>query len=865
MYTHIAYLSTEQKARPVGVRIVEPPPDTRQAVRGHLYAVVEYAGDEPATAQLVERALSVIQRTYYTIKGTQTFVLTEALREGMAQFPTTTEAPNASSPPGLLLMALLGNNLTAVGAGPAVALLTSGSNVDVYPPYVTGADAARKGWETQSALELYRQTIPNGGTVLLAGQRCLQHFTLRELASIVAYVTEENVADVAMALRNQAGADALTGLIAVMAPGEEEPAPLSSPKTVRTPLQRTRRISLPGALSGQRGAHGAVVEHGQPTAQEPLPEGAAEEALDRRAERGVSGQAPQDRAHSSPTNGAVEAAAASLSTGAVVEMAQRTVDRARTFFAGFLPGQMRSQPAVDTEDDRTDELATASSTPSTPSTHRPTGYVASHPAAPALGTVGYAQASDRLSAEPEFRSRSREAAPPERADYRQPDPDAPGHDALDDIADDIDYEDAYEPAVASPDADDREWLDTAPVRLGVPKPAMGRRARLFALVALSILLLTVVTVATVFWTAGRSNVAAADELLARAESSYLSAQQALNVEDKVTARLNLMNAQAFIAEANSVMGTRMERADQLSATVEQQLADLLQVQPLHALAAPLVRFPESAQPQRVVVSDQDIYVLDTSSARQSVQYFELDPTRNIVTNLEGETILSQGEVIDGVTVGRLIDITWLPAIAGVDDKAYLLALDSELNLFRYDRRVEGVSHITLGGRDLLRSPAQMRVYSDRLYVADTGANQIYRYGRGNFEDAPEAWFGEEPPSIGSLRSMAIDGSIWFLLNEGLLLRFNAGTQAQFSLESGFGQIDGPVDLAVGNESTSSIYVADSAAERILVFDKSGKYLRQLQAPEGDALRNLRGIFVDEVGGVIYILTQSSLYQHPLIN
>ncbi|MCB0061703.1 MAG: hypothetical protein KDE19_06295, partial [Caldilineaceae bacterium] len=693
-----------------------------------------------------------------------------------------------------------------------------------------------------------------------------------ELASIVAYVTEENVGDVATALRNQAGADALTGMIAVMAPGEDDRQSAPVAKAVRTPLQRTRRSNLPGALSGQAPTHGAgnegqVVQTAPASEQTTRPssatrgkQGAAERTSTEEAPAAVNGVARRDgRDHGADDR------LHSLSTAAVVAMAQRTADRARNFFTGLLPERTGARHTVDTVDGDIPQDTAPDDTGAAPTARR----IAPQQALSAPVPVAPLDESEDA-AHPHYRAGGAPAGTAYDTEEYAAEDDATAY-----------YPTAYYPTADEAAVDERndEGLaddevaspvrarraDATQSRMAFPQPAMGRRARLFALIALSILLLTVVTVATVFWTAGRSNVAAADELLARAESSYLSAQQALDVDDKVTARLNLLNAQAFIAEANGVVGTRMERADQLSARVEQQLSDLLQVQPLHALAAPLVRFPESAQPQRVVVSDQDIYVLDTSSARQAVQYFELDPTRNIVTNLEGETILSQGDVINGVTVGRLVDITWLPAISGVDDKAYLLVLDSEHNLFRYDRRVEGTSHINLGGQDLLRAPTQMRVYADRLYLADTGVSQIYRYGRGNFSDPPEAWFGEEPPSISSLRSMAIDGSIWLLLDEGLLLRFNAGTQAQFSLESGFGQIEGPVDLAVGNESTSSIYVADSPGERILVFDKSGKYLRQLQAPEGDALRNLRGIFVDEIGGVIYILTQSSLFQHPLIN
>jgi hypothetical protein len=72
-------------------------------------------------------------------------------------------------------------------------------------------------------------------------------------------------------------------------------------------------------------------------------------------------------------------------------------------------------------------------------------------------------------------------------------------------------------------------------------------------------------------------------------------------------------------------------------------------------------------------------------------------------------------------------------------------------------------------------------------------------------------------------------------------------------------------VAIGDQTDSLIYLADAADQRILVFDKQGAYQRQLQAAEGEPLRGLSGLFVDEVAGTMYILTQSALYQHALPN
>lgn len=892
MQTHIAYLSTEQKTRSTGVRVLEPPSDTRQAVRGNLYAVIEFAEYSPEQSQLIEHALSIIQRTYYSVKGTQTFVLTEALREALNLFhsmspsaeqsaqPATTTARSRATPlsPGILLLSLIGDRLMMVGTGPIVALVTTGSSVDVYPNYTPGAERT-----ANQAIDIYRQKLTSGGAFLLAGQRCLQHFTLRELASIVAYVTEDNLADVASALRNQAGAEPLTGLLTVISPDDVDDA---SAITRSQPLggAARRRGGLPAALSAvpparSVGPRTQTAETGLPYEEpRPAPSPGEDPEYDEHSEAGLTAAPLQPHADPS-TDGNIGLGKleerfvkgaqsfwkqAGVAFGALVM--SRQTDRSTTppaepsVSAGIqgeaTDGQSQSQfdtvaydrsRAASVHDELYgDTAATADTYPA--DTYTADTYTAGNYTADSLAEEAYVDDTHREP--PPSMPPMQESMPP--YDAWQADQDLP---AAQGMADE---------GTPSASARGQQAVLTPWQPPAVPKRATGRRARLFALAAISILLLTIVIVASVNWVTGSRNVAAAERILDMAEASFLSAQGALDAQDNATARLKLTEAQALVNEATSVVGTRLEKADSLNARIEQEMAALLQIRPLQALAAPLVQFPPEAQPQRVIVYDQEIYILDTG--RQLIQRYEMDPTNNVILNAEGATVLAQGDTIGGATVGRLVDVAWMPPIAGFDDKAYLLVLDGANNIFRYDSRVEGASRIELGGREELRTPSELQVYGDRLYLADSGTNQIYRYGRGDFATPPERWFGPQTQSnLSSLRAMAIDGDIWLLYEQGLLLRYRTGDQLQFSLESSFGQIQEPVDLAVGNQGNSLIYIADSAEDRILVFNKDGDYEHQLRAPEGDVLRNLRGISVDDVAGTMYILTQSFLFNHPLPN
>ncbi len=64
--------------------------------------------------------------------------------------------------------------------------------------------------------------------------------------------------------------------------------------------------------------------------------------------------------------------------------------------------------------------------------------------------------------------------------------------------------------------------------------------------------------------------------------------------------------------------------------------------------------------------------------------YRYDAASGAVLDAEPQVILQQGDIVDGVTVGSLADITWLELNPGIVDRPLLLVLDRNNNLFRYD-------------------------------------------------------------------------------------------------------------------------------------------------------------------------------------
>ncbi|HXF63989.1 MAG TPA: hypothetical protein VNK95_20355, partial [Caldilineaceae bacterium] len=395
-----------------------------------------------------------------------------------------------------------------------------------------------------------------------------------------------------------------------------------------------------------------------------------------------------------------------------------------------------------------------------------------------------------------------------------------------------------------------------------PQPARGARARLFLLLALVIALLVPAVVAATYLIEGYDREAQAAQLTDAAEAQLVAAQAALDMGDKAAARQQLTEAQDFLNQAIELAGLT-ERRSQLLAAIETELQQVLQVVLLYGLTEPLITFPPEARPQRILVEGEDIFVLDTG--RQAVYQYRVDAATGLVADQAGLVVLQQDHVVDGVPVGSLADMAWLPLIPGYEDRPSLLIADRNNNIFRYDQRVEGATLLPLAGQNRWVSIGQIETYETRIYIADEGGGALYRYEGGQYNVPAENWFSPGTQvNLTGMISLAIDGDVWFLVNNGMILRYRTGEQVPFSPENSIGLAEEPVDLYVGRKELENIYLVDAGEDRILVYDKNGAYLSQLVAPERDLLRGLSAMTIDEVSGTMYLLTQGGVFTHPVV-
>lgn len=137
------YLSAANGSRHPGTRAVEPAADSAQAVRGNLYAAVEIFEQETSEpsaekSRLAERLLGLLQATYYSTKGSQSQVLTEAIQQAhqLLQELNARRPPERRLRASTMCISFLNGRLMLASSGPALSLLVTEQAVEQFPSQV---------------------------------------------------------------------------------------------------------------------------------------------------------------------------------------------------------------------------------------------------------------------------------------------------------------------------------------------------------------------------------------------------------------------------------------------------------------------------------------------------------------------------------------------------------------------------------------------------------------------------------------------------------------------------------------------------------------------------------------------------------
>ncbi len=387
------------------------------------------------------------------------------------------------------------------------------------------------------------------------------------------------------------------------------------------------------------------------------------------------------------------------------------------------------------------------------------------------------------------------------------------------------------------------------------KEVEEKRARRWSrglwLIVILIPLLILGATSYTWWHHAREQEQMYETALADAREAIAQAADAVNRED---ARMYLRRAEQALHQAELIHPNAPE-IERLRLQLQDIRMDVEQIKPLSVMWS--LATWSGRDPTRVIAQDNEVYVLDR--ADDVVYRYTLNETGEGTIGGE-QRLFSRGELINGKSVGDLVDMSWLPA-GMVVQMSSLIVLDGAGILFTYDP-MHGPQTLPFVRPEPWLSPQRMLVYGERLYILDAQAGKIYRFlptGEG-YTAGGEDYFST-PTQISGVQDFAIDGHVYLLFPDGRLLRYYQGEQEGFDVETTFST---PTAIYTTDE-LHHLYIADAGNKRIVVLDKDGKFVAQLVPGEGYTVDfgNVRDVFVTQDEKTIYILTTSGLWRAPL--
>lgn len=395
--------------------------------------------------------------------------------------------------------------------------------------------------------------------------------------------------------------------------------------------------------------------------------------------------------------------------------------------------------------------------------------------------------------------------------------------------------------------------------------AEERRSRWPVIAAVIIPLLVVLAALAVWWQRGWEREKQFESLMQGAQAAL---DATVGLEDEALARGQLHDAEGRVAEA-LLLKPGDPAAEGLQQEIQKALDRVNHVVPLPMLM-PLQEYSGLGRDlSRVLVHGPSVFVLDLG--KDEVYQYRLDPELPDVVEPVGEgVVIRKGQQVGQVAVSELADIAWLTA-AGYQDKSGLLVLDQSWRLFLSE--ASGMwepTQLPLQPPDEWRYPQSVETYGGNFYVLEPSLNQILRYlpSGGGYGESPGHYFEADALiNLGGVVDMAISsevcgGYVYLLYANGILTKYARGTLEPFE-PHGLDKRLGETPAFFAGPEGCHLYVADTGNSRVVELDADGTFLHQFRLAEGETLRYVRSLFVDEVGDAFYILTGDTLYRTPI--
>lgn len=185
---------------------------------------------------------------------------------------------------------------------------------------------------------------------------------------------------------------------------------------------------------------------------------------------------------------------------------------------------------------------------------------------------------------------------------------------------------------------------------------------------------------------------------------------------------------------------------------------------------------------------------------------------------------------------------------------------SNQNLFEFNPSTDKLNQTPIADDGRWETANSISNYVGSIYLLDGVVGQIYKHSSSKevFQKGEE--YLANSSGLKDSLSLAVDGYIYVLKNDGNVLKFQRSKLQDFSLKNiptPWDKITEPRKIYTDSD-TPSLYILDISQKRILEFDKEGVFLRQYAFPE--SFTKISDFNVSVKSKKIWILNDNSIYE-----
>ena len=342
------------------------------------------------------------------------------------------------------------------------------------------------------------------------------------------------------------------------------------------------------------------------------------------------------------------------------------------------------------------------------------------------------------------------------------------------------------------------------------------------------------------------NLTRYSEILTQANQKEDEAEAALIYQDETKARKNLKESRELLGE---IFGSDylQEEAKELEAKIQEQLKKLDRIV---EISEPKIIYDFKNLKSEIEVKgilNLNNLLFSYNSSNNAVYKYDLAENvgLNIETDSNGLGRLQKAAVLSD---GRFIFYTDSPGLAIFNpNQDELKKIDAFLPKEISSENLKDISS-----------------YGTNVYLLDAYNDQIWKHTAilGGFSKS-RAWIKpNEESDFSQCVSLAIDGAIYILKQDGTILKYLSGYKKEFA---GLSEITQPIEQATKIYTLpgyANLYILEPKNKRVLIFDKQGKIVRQYFS---DRFNDLKDLVVLEKEKKIYLLNGTEIVEIGMEN